>query len=112
MTLKKPPSYLKDGLSNQEESVCRGLEALLLMFGLSVCESVTVLPVRRGWLDGQGLGAFPLWEFHWGDITSEAGAGQMGGWVGGGGRVTHHMASCMCSVQYDMEGKKSTCERL
>lgn len=46
MTLKKPPFYLLDGLSARK-CVCQGLEALLLMFGESVCESVTVAPAKN-----------------------------------------------------------------
>lgn len=91
MTLKETLFfYLPDRL-NARKWVCQGSEALLLMFGMSVCESVTVVPVKRRWLNDQGLRDSPLREFQWRG-TSNAWAAEMGGWV------DHMTSHCTCKV--------------
>ncbi len=66
-----------------QKSVC----PLAVLFDMSVSESVSVPTVKRGWLNGQGLRASPLWEFHWRDM-SQTGSGWANGWMGRGCVVT------------------------
>lgn len=82
--------YLSDGLDTRKR-VCVGLVALLLMFGMSVSESVSVPSRERGWLNGQGLRASPLGEFHWRDMSK---AGQMDGWEGGWSSYVFIQVTC------------------